>query len=333
MKTQHLRQDKTCLNCGHEVPDRFCGHCGQENVDTKESFGHLVSHFFQDITHYDSKLLLTLKYLFFYPGRLTKEYISGKRQTFVNPIRLYVFTSFVFFLMIGLLNHTDPYGEEAKMEGKLKFDVIGRQANRILDSIRAGKVDPEDTAVLRARAQTLLLISQDTLRNAAHIYDSIQQALPPDLREDWADRKATLRTLEMRQKYGDNMESALEEKITHHYPKLMFLLLPFFALLLKWFFPRKTWVYGDHAIFSIHIHTLIFMLGILAMLLNLFLHSEALYAWLMIPIYVYFVFSLRNAYQVSFGTAFLKSLGILTGYMFGTALVGLAFILFIFAIT
>ncbi|WP_109698743.1 DUF3667 domain-containing protein [Chitinophaga deserti] len=334
MKTQHLRQDNTCLNCGHQVPDRFCSHCGQENVDTKESFGHLVSHFFQDITHYDSKLLLSLKYLFFYPGKLTKEYISGKRMTFVNPIRLYVFTSFVFFLLIGVVNHADsPYEVGAKDKSNVKFGKIRKTADRMLDSIRLGKVDPEDTARMRATAENLKLLAMDTIHNAARVYDSIQQSLPPHLRDDWGDRKVTLRTLEMREKYGENMENALEDKIAHHYPKLMFLLLPFFALLLKWFFPRKTWVYGDHAIFSIHIHTLIFMLGIVAMLVNMFLHYDALYAWLLIPIYVYFLFSLRNAYGVTFGKALLKSLGILLGYVLGTAIVGLVFVLIIFAIT
>uniref|UniRef100_A0ABZ2YMC8 DUF3667 domain-containing protein n=1 Tax=Chitinophaga pollutisoli TaxID=3133966 RepID=A0ABZ2YMC8_9BACT len=110
MKTQHLRQEKTCLNCGHPLPDGFCGHGGQENVETGESFGHLVNHFFQDITCYDSKFLTTLKFLFFYPGLLTREYIAGKRMSYVNPVRLYVFTSFVFFLMMGIsAPQHDPY--------------------------------------------------------------------------------------------------------------------------------------------------------------------------------------------------------------------------------
>lgn len=334
MKTQHLRQDKSCLNCGHPVPDRFCGHCGQENVDTKESFGHLVSHFFQDITHYDSKLLLTLKYLFFYPGRLTKEYISGKRMTFVNPIRLYVFTSFVFFLMIGMIGpHEDPYNRHVQDKGRITLDSLGRTSDRLRDSLNTGGLKGNDTSDVRNAADILQIISSDSVYNSAQVYDSIQHSLPPELRQDWWERKVTMRMLEMRDKYGMNWGNALKAKILHHYPKLMFLLLPFFALLLKWFFGRKTWVYGDHAIFSIHIHTFIFMLGIVAMLINVVLHSNDLYGWAMLPIYIYFVFALRNAYQVRFSTAFWRSLGILTAYVIGTLLVGLGFIFIIFAIT
>ncbi|RAJ88113.1 uncharacterized protein DUF3667 [Chitinophaga dinghuensis] len=98
MKTQPLRSDNHCLNCGFEVPERFCSHCGQENTVQHETFGHLVKHFVADIFHYDSQFLLTLKYLLFRPGFLTREYMAGRRVRYVNPIKLYVFVSFVFFL-------------------------------------------------------------------------------------------------------------------------------------------------------------------------------------------------------------------------------------------
>ncbi|MBV8252562.1 MAG: DUF3667 domain-containing protein [Chitinophaga sp.] len=98
MKTQPLRSDNHCLNCGYVVPERFCSHCGQENTVQHETFGHLVKHFVADIFHYDSQFFLTLKYLLFKPGFLTREYMAGRRVRYVNPIKLYVFVSFVFFL-------------------------------------------------------------------------------------------------------------------------------------------------------------------------------------------------------------------------------------------
>lgn len=333
MKTQHLRQDKTCLNCGHPVPDRFCGHCGQENVETEESLGHLVSHFFQDITHYDSKFLTTLKFLFFYPGLLTREYIAGKRVSYVNPIRLYIFTSFVFFLMMGLAGpHTNPYQRQSEDRQRSTLDSLDNQARLLHDSLRLGLIAPADTIRARNRADILRIMALDAPANAAHTYDSTQQALPPHLREAWWERKITMRTLEMREKYGANSADALRDKVLHHYPKLFFLLLPFFALLLKWFFHRKRWVYVNHAIFSIHIHTFVFMAGIIGLLLDMLIHSNEIYSWLMLPVYIYFVFALRNAYQVRMRTAFWKSLGILFAYLLGTVIVIMGFMLIIFNI-
>src|SRR5476651_1345786 len=100
MKHSNLRHDKTCLNCGTEVQERFCTHCGQENTEPKESFGHLLRHFFADVTHYDSQFFTTLKYLIFRPGFLTVQYNAGKRLSYLNPIRMYIFISAVFFLVL-----------------------------------------------------------------------------------------------------------------------------------------------------------------------------------------------------------------------------------------
>ncbi len=340
MKTQHLRKDKNCLNCGTEVPDRFCSHCGQENVDTKESFGHLVSHFFQDITHYDSKLLLTLKSLFFYPGQLTKKYVAGHRADYVNPIRLYVFTSFLFFLLLGSLNHgEDPYlrkkhgmskGERERELVSFSLDSAGR---RLRDT--AIKARPEDSLAFKKAAEALLTfkdLEEDTTGRAAILYDSLQQLKPEAARDGFVLRNIMRRRFEMRDKYGDNANAVLQAKMWHHYPKLMFLLLPFFALLMKWIYGRKDLYYADHAIFAIHMHTFIFMLYMIGMLLNLLIHNDEVYGWLMFPVFLYFVMAARNMYSVSWGGAIGRSLLVVMLYGLGTVIVAFLFLVLMFAI-
>src|SRR3569833_749656 len=104
----HLRSDKTCLNCGADVTGRFCGLCGQENIEPKETVGRLVKHFVGDITHYDSKFFTTVRDLLFKPGFLTKEYISGRRTRYLDPIRTYVFKSVLFLIALFLIKHEEP---------------------------------------------------------------------------------------------------------------------------------------------------------------------------------------------------------------------------------
>ena len=87
------RKEKNCLNCGETVVGKFCHHCGQENVEVKESFGHLIMHFFQDLTHFDGKLWKTLKLLLFKPAKLTQLYMDGQRANYIHPIRMYLFIS------------------------------------------------------------------------------------------------------------------------------------------------------------------------------------------------------------------------------------------------
>ncbi len=76
-------------------------------------------------------------------------------------------------------------------------------------------------------------------------------------------------------------------------------------------------------------HTFVFMVGIVGLLLDMLIHSNEIYSWLAIPVYVYFLFALRNTYQVRMRTAFWKSLGITAVYGIGTLMVGIAFLLVI----
>lgn len=93
------RKEKICLNCHTALTGRYCHVCGQENLEPKETVWHLVQHFFNDITHFDGKFFSSVKYLMRKPGFLSKEYMSGRRASYLNPIRMYVFTSAIFFLI------------------------------------------------------------------------------------------------------------------------------------------------------------------------------------------------------------------------------------------
>lgn len=93
------RTEKDCLNCGTIVEGHYCQHCGQENIVPKESFWGLLTHFVYDITHFDGKFFSTIKLLLGKPGFLSKEYIKGRRMSYLHPIRMYVFTSAIFFVI------------------------------------------------------------------------------------------------------------------------------------------------------------------------------------------------------------------------------------------
>jgi hypothetical protein len=101
------RKEKICLNCNASLYGRFCHVCGQENLEPKETVWHLVTHFFNDITHFDGKFFSTVKYLIIKPGFLSAEYMAGKRASYLNPIRMYVFTSAFFFLVLFSLTSPD----------------------------------------------------------------------------------------------------------------------------------------------------------------------------------------------------------------------------------
>jgi Protein of unknown function (DUF3667) len=332
LKTQPLRQDKHCLNCGTEVPERFCTHCGQENTVPHETFGHLVKHFVADVFHYDSQFLTTLKYLLFRPGFLSREYMAGKRARYVNPIKLYVFVSFVFFFGIFALYH----GDEDKHQEKGHVLAETRKESRN-DSLKAlsgpaaiKKVLEEDTSSV---GKNVIEFSDNVDRiHTVEQFDSLQLALPDSLRYHGAQRLAYRRLISIKERYGGDTKKAMIEMFTHNIPKLMFVLLPLFALFMRWIYDRKKWLYADHAIFAIHLHSFAFIIGLLAFILTIVFHTDtfATIGWWLF--FAYLVLALRNNYKQSIGKSILKSVFLFLTYFFAIALVFTGYVFLMFMI-
>lgn len=99
MSHKKYRTEKNCLNCGAEVPDKFCPACGQENIELRDSFFHMVGHFISDYLHYDSKFFKGLLPLFTKPGYLTAQYLQGKRVSNIHPLRLFFFSTILMVLV------------------------------------------------------------------------------------------------------------------------------------------------------------------------------------------------------------------------------------------
>src|SRR5688500_13544904 len=112
MSHKTYRQQTNCLNCGAEVVGRFCHHCGQENIETRENFFYLVGHFISDYLHFDSKFFRSLVPLFVKPGFLTKEYWEGRRMKYIPPLRLFFFVTIIFMVFTSYFYNR--YGDRMK---------------------------------------------------------------------------------------------------------------------------------------------------------------------------------------------------------------------------
>lgn len=125
---------------------RYCHVCGQENLEPKETVWHLVQHFFNDITHFDGKFFATVKYLLRKPGFLSGEYVAGRRASYLNPIRMYVFTSAIFFVILFALK--DPKDMVNMKETPDKRETVAEllQEQTKLQKDLAGDEDRGDSA-------------------------------------------------------------------------------------------------------------------------------------------------------------------------------------------
>jgi Protein of unknown function (DUF3667) len=120
MSHKKYRSETTCLNCGTEVKSKFCPECGQENLETRESFVHLAFHTIGDFFHFDSKFFRSLIPLAAKPGFLTIAYWSGKRMHYIHPLRLFFFITIVMVIVANA--YYNKYEQQIKAEKIVRTD-------------------------------------------------------------------------------------------------------------------------------------------------------------------------------------------------------------------
>ena len=333
MSHSHIRKDKTCLNCGAQVEDRFCSHCGQENTDPRESLGHLIGHFLSDITHYDSKFFTSLRDLLFKPGFLTLEYNAGRRNSYLNPIRMYIFVSAIFFIVLfGGSESAPPLPEEAHPEGTFHFsqhvaDSL-REVSRDLDSARrtvyldlAARLDTPVAASTDEESLGLHLVDLvselSIVENKYHSigeYDSLEARLPEGKRDDRLGRLYRHRMIRLRLEHPGKGPIVIRQNVGEDIPKIMFVLLPLFALFVRPFYSGKKYLYTQHLIFSLHFHCFVFILLAIEVLLSRlfdgFWGITSLAGVVMLCMYVYLALALARTYRQTLWLSFIKAFAI-----------------------
>ncbi len=103
---QHPNKDTKCDNCGEELLGTFCWVCGQKDTHYNRSVFKVIGDFFKEMFDVDSRVFTTLSTLFFRPGKLSIQFRDNKRASYVTPIRLYLFSSLVFFFLVAITSRS-----------------------------------------------------------------------------------------------------------------------------------------------------------------------------------------------------------------------------------
>ena len=82
----------TCLNCDEPLNGRFCHACGQD-ADRDDSFRVWSGEIFEAVTDLDSRILRTVVRAIPRPGMVARQFVAGKRESHVHPLRLFIVAS------------------------------------------------------------------------------------------------------------------------------------------------------------------------------------------------------------------------------------------------
>ncbi len=328
------RKEKDCLNCGTVVQGKYCQHCGQENVVPKETFWHMVTHFFYDITHFDSNFFNTVHHLVLRPGFLSTEYMIGRRASYLHPIKMYVFSSAIFFLLFfSLFKPSDAVdtGAAPTLDTKQRADYIISLQNKLRKDT-SNKLLLEKLLLLQDTTRPFL--AEDTLdeenKKGLRInfgggnytsfaeYDSVQKTLPLSKRDGWLLRLIIKRGIQIDTKYKGRPEEAvtkLLEGFFHRLPYLLFVSLPLFALILRLvYIRRKQFYFADHGVFTIHLYVFSFIVLLVVFGLDKLQDItdwnflDTMQAIFFIGLGTYLYIAMHNYYKQGWGKTFIKFL-------------------------
>lgn len=118
-------QAEACLNCGTRLIGSHCHQCGQAG-HVHKSIGAFLHDLLHGVFHFEGKIWRTLPLLAFRPGKLTREYIDGRRASYVSPIALFLFCVFLMFAVMK--NTSFDLGSNADVDVNGKH-IVGLKAN------------------------------------------------------------------------------------------------------------------------------------------------------------------------------------------------------------
>jgi hypothetical protein len=285
-----------CLNCANALKpmDQYCSNCGQRTQGTKVPLREFVGDFFQDYFTVDSKFFRSIFLLMIRPGRLTSQFNSGKRKSYIAPLRMYLFTSFIYFFLLSL-----TVKKEADSFGLISSNLEEQKAE-VLDSLINSSEETVAIDVLKNRVDKLQAES------------STESVISIDSEEDLSEEGLDGFLNDQVKKANKDPASMLRSLLRAASISLFFL-MPLFALILWLFHFRRQGFYVPHLVHALHLHTFSFAVLSIYLLISFWVEAETFFI-LPIILYVYFIWSLKVVYTQKLLPSFLKSFGILFLY-------------------
>ncbi|AQR60982.1 hypothetical protein BZG35_04395 [Brevundimonas sp. LM2] len=329
----------TCSDCGQPVSGNFCAHCGQP-THVHRSLLHLGEELLHGVMHFDARIWRTLPLLLLNPGKLTREWIHGKRTRYVSPLAIFLFTVFLMFFALSF-GGVEPIQSQSLDERIAEARTAVVESREALATVQAET--PSDTpgrAGIVAGAQGAVTGAEATLRMLEEAKTAAPRAdgLAPgswqaSVADSVHDGRVTIGIGDKKMKEKilhklANPDFALY-KIQQTAYKFAFLLIPlsipFVWLLFAW---KRGFTWYDHGVFVLY--SLTFM-AILTMAVGVFgrwdgWFPDTLVGLLMLSVPVHMFAQLKGTYGLSifsalWRTAFLLLFCVFTITLFLAAII------------
>ena len=323
-----------CENCGAQLQGHWCATCGQPAIEYRRSFRYVVADLLNEFLNWDSKFFTTIALLILKPWRLTNEFLAGKRVRYVNPLRLYLLASILFFFAVNYATKGVKF-EPGKLEAKDRAEIEAELKDADLPPAAREKLEawlreappppptsastntpaPVSSASPNASSPTASPAADKQKREYGKIgerpfmvFDSEEKTSTPF--ERWIEARAKEKMGEHGTKMGYFIATLLS-----NLPYMMLCCIPLFALVLKVLYIRRRIFYIDHLIYALHIHTFAYVGFMLIALATIGLNRAVpglIAGWIIALLWIAFVvqifLSIRRVYRQGWFVSIFKFL-------------------------
>lgn len=317
-----------CADCGAEVTGRFCSNCGQP-AHVHRTLLHLGEELLHGVMHFDGRLWRTLPLLIVNPGRLTREWVEGKRTRYVSPLAMFLFTLFVMFFALSFMPEREvtlaslPQQIEAQKEAVTAAEAAVAAARKEADLAQTasqpvdGSPPPVDSGARAGVAAGVLAAAEAGLINEKARLERLQKdavegrkdgLAPGSWQAQVADMAASAgedgktdgltKTIAKKLKNPDLALYKLQQTIYKFAFLLVPLSIPFVALMFLW---KRGFTLYDHGVFVLYSLTFMSLLLMAVVVVATTLKGAGgavgVIAALIVPVHMFA--QLKGAYSLS----------------------------------
>jgi len=325
---------ENCPNCEAPLGGHFCANCGQEAILHHASTREFLHEFIGHYVALEGKLWGSLTRLLFRPGLLTNEYIRGRRVRFVQPLRLYLSLSILFFALLKFTGSFDPQTTDVDAE-KIAAEATGATRQLAKAQLRlAGKPLTPEAAHGKAAAEAAIAEMQKELgADAAAATDhGANHAAEPEAKPakkwdkkeggthlnnddvdgwlaDWPTLRHQWHAFEALP--GDQQMKVFKDGFYHYAPYAIFCMMPVFAMFLKVLYLGSGRRFGEHVLFALHTNAFAYFVFCMMLLVPFTFAKLVLWCWLL----GYLPWAMRRVYHSGRLSTFLRWGTLMTAYV------------------
>ncbi|MEZ5050705.1 MAG: DUF3667 domain-containing protein [Saprospiraceae bacterium] len=323
-----------CQNCGAGLNqnDKFCHQCGQNIFESKRPFRLVISEFIGTVFGVDSRLWMTLKNIFV-PARIVSEYMEGKRQRYLPPIRIFILSLILFLAVIfSTFDDTETFdGKEKYVRGHLEeqYDSIASNYEILTDSL-CNQEFKEELFGNNKLDSTFNIDFFQTNLNEYKITNRDVYSLSGDSIISKYQISGIWDKFILKQylKVTKHPKSVMKYGLINLFWALLIVIL-LVSLVMKILYLKQNRFLVEHFNFQLVMHGTAFLGMVLLVIINRIFDLPGISVFILnIMIGVFYLYSVKNYYKQGWGKTTLKS--IITGisYFFALILVSLLVLVF-----